>query len=106
MLGINRVPTLRASSRCPILYSRLRDIEAPMLAACYLTEFTEGLAQLYDLGTEIETYRDATELCAKLKQLESDPHKRRAMRTGAQRRALREHTVASTLNKIACALSV
>jgi hypothetical protein len=42
----------------PNTYSRLRDIEAPMLGACYLTEQTEGLECLYDIGNEIEIYKD------------------------------------------------
>src|SRR5205085_4456449 len=61
-IGVNRVSTTRASDHHPIVYSRLRDIEAPMLGACYLTEWTEGLEKLYELGTEIETYRTTEEL--------------------------------------------
>ena len=61
-LGVNRYPSLRFPLDRPDTYSRLRDIEAPMAGACYLTEWTEGLDQLYEPGCEIETYRDAAEL--------------------------------------------
>jgi hypothetical protein len=100
-LGINRVPTLLASDRRPLVYSRLRDIEAPMLGACYLTEWTAGLERLYDLGTEIETYRTAEELTAKLSELRADPERRISMRARAQRRALGEHSVARSIELIA-----
>jgi Glycosyl transferases group 1 len=95
-IGINRVYTARSSNRHPIVYSRLRDIEAPMLGACYLTEWTKGLEELYELGAEIETYRTADELNLKLADLKRDPQRRSAMRNRAQRRALFEHSIAHT----------
>ena len=63
-LGVNRYPSLRHPAGRPGTYSRLRDIEAPMVGACYLTEWTEGLDELYEPGVEIEVYRDAAELVA------------------------------------------
>jgi Glycosyl transferases group 1 len=100
-LGVNRVPTARHSSRAPLRYSRLRDIEAPMLGACYLTEWTEGLGHLFEVGTEIEAYRTPEELVAKLGELTADPKRRRAMRARAQRRALNEHCVPRSIARIA-----
>jgi hypothetical protein len=100
-IGVNRVPTARASDRLPLAYSRLRDIEAPMLGACYLTEQTAGLGELYELGAEIETYRTAEELAAKLDELTSDPPRRRSLRERGQRRALEEHSAARSLRRIA-----
>jgi hypothetical protein len=100
-IGVNRVPTAGASNHRPLAYSRLRDLEAPMVGACYLTEWTEGLGQLYDLGTEIETYRTAEELVAKLAEMQGDPVRRRRMREKGQRRVLAEHSVARTLRRIA-----
>jgi len=99
-VGINRVPTQRTVNRRPLAYSRLRDIEAPMLGACYLTEWTEGLSRLYQLGTEIETYRTADELSAKLRDLTADPSRRQSMRRAARSRALAEHSLARAMSKI------
>ena len=99
-VGVNRVPTQRALNRRPLAYSRLRDIEAPMLGACYLTEWTEGLPQLYQLGAEVETYRTADELSAKLRDLTGDPSRRQSMRRAARRRALAEHSLTRTMSKI------
>jgi hypothetical protein len=100
-IGINRVPTQRKSNRHPLAYSRLRDIEAPMLGACYLTEWTQGLEALYDLGHEIETYRTPEELTEKLDALRQDPQRRSRMRNRAQRRALRDHSVSRSVARIA-----
>jgi hypothetical protein len=99
-IGVNRVPSARRSLHRPSVYSRLRDIEAPMLGACYLTEWTEGLEHMYELGKDIETYRTAEELTSKLSELRSDPPRRAAMRGRAQRRALADHTVGRSMERI------
>jgi spore maturation protein CgeB len=98
---VNRYPSLRFPPDRPDTYSRLRDIEAPMAGACYLTEWTEGLDRLYDLGTEIDTYRDAAELVAKVASLSADPARRCRLRAAAQRRALSDHSISRTLARIA-----
>lgn len=100
-VGVNRVPTPRASNRQPLTYSRLRDIEAPMVGACYLTEWTRGLEDLYDIGTEIETYRTPEELAGKIAALIGDGARRRRLRERGQRRALDEHSAARSLRRIA-----
>lgn len=100
-LGVNRYPSLRFPLDEPDTYSRLRDIEAPMAGACYLTEWTEGLDQLYELGTEIETYRTASELVDKSRALAHDAPRRAKLRQAGQRRALADHTIARTLDSIA-----
>ncbi len=87
-IGINRVPSARRSNWKPLRYSRLRDIEAPMMGACYLTEWTEGIPSLYELGSEVESYRTPDELCWKLLELQSDPERRKLMSARAQSRVL------------------
>jgi hypothetical protein len=104
-VGISRVPAPHRSLRWPLSYSRLRDIEAPMLGACYLTEWTEGLDYLYDVGREIETYRTAEELCAKIDHLKRSPERRRSLRELGQKRALNDHSVARSLKKVTACLS-
>jgi hypothetical protein len=103
-IGVNRVPTFRRPPSDPLTYSRLRDIEAPMMGACYLTEWTEGLGQFYQIGTEIETYRTAAELVTKIELLRSDPTRRRNLRRNGQEKALAELTIAKSLTKIISAL--
>jgi glycosyl transferase family 1 len=101
VIGINRCPSFRRSFSNPLRYSRLRDIEAPMLGACYLTEMAPGLEDLYEVGTEIEAFRDASELVEKTRLLQRDPAKRLRLRQSGQRRALADHTVGRSLERIA-----
>lgn len=100
-VGVNRYPSLRFPFNRPDSYSRLRDIEAPMAGACYLTEWTEGLDELYDLGTEIETYRTPAELSSKVAELSADRPRRTRLRAAGQHRALAHHTIARTVESIA-----
>lgn len=106
ILGINRYPSFHYPFFKPDTYSRLRDIEVPMMGGCYLTEWTEGLEHLYDLGEEIETYRTAEEMVEKIQFLESEPQKRRKMRCSAQRRALEQHSVAKSIEIIGTTLGL
>lgn len=105
-IGINRVPTARRSNWRPLRYSRLRDLEAPMMGACYLSEWTEGLARLYEVGVEIETYRTPEELSWKLKELQRSLNLRRQLRSRGQARALAEHSVAKSLQTICARLGL
>lgn len=99
-LGVNRYPSFRHPFSRPDTYSRLRDLEAPMMGACYLTEWTEGLDQLYEIGKEIETYTTAEEMADKIRGLKADPSKRRRLRCEGSRRALADHNIPKTLNRI------
>ena len=106
VIGINRCPTFQRPFSTPLRYSRLRDIEAPMLGACYLTEMAPGIEELYDIGSEIETYRDAGELMEKAQRLQADPAKRLAIRREGQRRALADHTIEKSLNLLVAKLGI
>jgi hypothetical protein len=105
-LGVNRYPSFRHKLSSPDTYSRLRDIEAPMLGACYLTEWTEGLDQLYELGDEIETYCTAEEMVWKIEELKANSARRRELRRKGQRRAFADHSIGKSLSKIASALRI
>jgi len=105
-VGVNRYASPRRPVDRPDTYSRLRDLEAPMAGAAYLTEFAPGLGELYDIGREIEAYRDAAELAAKVASLERDEPRRQKLRALGQRRALGEHGIAQTIAKIAGRLGI
>jgi hypothetical protein len=96
-LGINRVHTFNKNI---LTYSRLRDLEAPMLGACYLTEYAEGLSHLYELGNDIETYTHADELVYKCRELMASKSKRKELRINGQKKALHIHSIPQSLNKI------
>ena len=76
-----------------------------MFGACYLTEWTPSVEQMYELGTEIETYRTPDELTGKLAELMAAPLRRRRMRERAQRHALHEHSVGRSIARLAARLS-
>ncbi len=105
-LGINRYPAPFAPAGNTPTYSRLRDIEAPMLGACYLTEWAPELPHLYELGSEIEVYRDETELVEQTRALLADPARRTRLRHAGLRRAQHDHSVGASLQKIARRLSL
>ena len=106
ILGINRVHTYRNSLHKPVKYSRLRDIEAPMMGACYLTEYTPDLESFYELGHDIETYDSPEELADKIAILLADPERRQNLRRAGQNRALGELSVRESLTKINRALAL
>ena len=100
-LGVNSYPSFQYPLNKPNSYSRLRDIEAPMLGGCYLTQYTEGLEYLYDLGSEINTYSTTEELSDKIIFLNLNQKIRNTLRINGQARALTEHSIHTSLRKIA-----
>jgi len=103
-IGINRVPTYKRPNSHPLVYSRLRDIEAPMLGACYVTEYCEGVETLYDLGKDILTYKTTAELVEQCNHLLKDPAKNAELRKNGQHKALTEHAIPASLKKLRKAL--
>jgi hypothetical protein len=99
-LGVNRYPSFQFPLSKPHSYSRLRDIEAPMLGACYLTEYTDGIEELYDIENEIAVYKNADELMGKIKELQADFNRRKKLKINGQKRALLDHNIPNSLNKI------
>lgn len=106
VLGVNRYPSFNYPLLKPDTYSRLRDIEAPMLGACYLTEWTAGLDQLYDIENEIWIYKSVEELTEKVKQLQKDASLRNKLKLNGQKRALDNHSIPQSLLKIFKKLSL
>lgn len=99
-LGVNRYPSFDFPFSNPNSYSRLRDIEAPMLGACYLTEYTEGLENMYEIGEEIETYKNEDDLVEKIKYLKSNEAQRKKLRLNGQKITLSQHSIPNSLHKI------
>ena len=71
---------------------RLRDFEGPMSRSCYLTGHSDEIAEFYDIGREIDTYRDAGELVDKTRFYLSHPDAAERLRDAGHRRAARDHT--------------
>jgi len=97
------IPELFARSRIvlgigAILHSsdftalKLRDFDAPMSGSFYLTQENPDLALVYEIGREIETWRDITQLVDKCRQYLADDAARERIAAAGRARAIAEHT--------------
>ena len=75
-----------------IPHVRLRDFEAPMCRACYLTGYTDEILDFYEPGTEIDLYRNTEELIEKTKYYLAHPTQAERLRAAGYERASRDHT--------------
>ena len=105
-LGINRYPSFHYPLHKPNTYSRLRDIEAPMLGACYLTEYTLGLENMYELNKEIVVYTTEEELISQANRLMNDKPLRNSLRINGQKKALNKLSIQNSLNIIKDTLGI
>lgn len=92
LLGINRCPHPGYPLHAPLVYSRLRDIEGPMMGACYLTEYCADVTELYEIGNEIAVYRNPDELIMESRRLLQDETARRKLRRLGRQAARSRHT--------------
>jgi hypothetical protein len=75
-----------------ISHVRLRDFETPMCRTCYLTGHNDEITEFYEVGSEIDTYHDQTELIDKVHFYFKNPTAAEHLRERGYRRALRDHT--------------
>lgn len=105
-LGVNRYPSFNFPIDQPDTYSRLRDLEAPMIGACYLTEKAPGISDLFEEGKEILTYTSAEELVEQSKRLLGDASLRKRLRTEGQKRSLNDWSIPASLNAMLSSLGL
>ncbi|MES2604833.1 MAG: glycosyltransferase [Pseudomonadota bacterium] len=89
-IGINE-QFVNRGPRPLLCFSKLRDFEATMAGACYLTQATPDLPALFEEDKEIMTYQSEAELVDKARFLLQRPATRTQMRNAAMKRALGEH---------------
>jgi spore maturation protein CgeB len=75
-----------------ISHIRLRDFEVPMCRTCYLTRHSDEITEFYDVGNEIDTYHDESELVGKARFYLANTDAAEKLREAGYRRALRDHT--------------
>jgi spore maturation protein CgeB len=101
-LGFSSVGNTHRDNR--ILQIRLRDFEAPMTGAFYMTEYMEELEEFFEIGKEIVCYHDKYDLGEKIKYYLGHDAERERIRQAGYQRALKEHTwqkrFAELFNKI------
>jgi spore maturation protein CgeB len=71
---------------------RLRDFEGPMSRTCYLTGHTDEIAEFYQLGKEVDTYKTEEELIDKTRFYLSHEEGADQLRAAGFARARRDHT--------------
>lgn len=91
-LGINCCPNPGYSFDKPLVVSKLRDLEAPLVGACYLTERCPDVDGLFEDGTEIFTYRNSSELVDKASMLLRDSSLRERLRQQGRKVVIGRHT--------------
>jgi spore maturation protein CgeB len=77
-----------------------RDFEAPLCGAFYITEHVDAIAQLYEIGEEIETFKNVPELVDKIKYYLENPDEIDAIGKAGRERALREYTWEKCIEKV------
>ena len=86
---------------CKDFYSlKMRDFDGPMSGSLYLTHNNPDLYELYEIGKEIETYRNPEECCEKIEYYLSEPLKAEAIAKAGRARAVRDHTWEKRFNKV------
>jgi Glycosyl transferases group 1 len=81
-------------------YPKMREFEATMAGACYLTQLTDESAELFEPSVEIETYADSEELASKARILLADAPRRNKLRQMGHRRAFETHTWAHRFERL------
>jgi spore maturation protein CgeB len=86
--------TAGASHRGPrrLTHLRLRDFEAPMSGALFLTEQQDELAEYFAIGEEVLTYTNRDDLLATVRYYLAHPERAERIRRAGRRRAVSEHT--------------
>lgn len=85
-------------------YLKLRDVEFPGYGCCYLTQHNEDVAQAFEVGREVMTFRHLPEAAALVRRNVRHPEEARAIGRAGRRRVLAEHTWAARLLELARAL--
>lgn len=78
----------------------LREFEAPMSGALYCTGYTDELAEMFEPGKEIVTYRNQHELLDKIQFYLRHQAEAEKIRQAGRERALRDHTYHQRFKKL------
>lgn len=83
-----------------------RDFEVPMSGGVYLTEHHDELAAFYEIGREVVTYTNFSNLLENIRHLLCNPDKAEQIRLAGMMRAMKEHTWEMRFEKIFGVLGV
>jgi glycosyltransferase involved in cell wall biosynthesis len=83
-----------------LTHLRLREFEAPMSGALYLTEDQPELAEYFEPGAEVLTYTDKDDLLEKARYFLAHQEQAERIRRAGAERARREHTWQHRFNQL------
>ena len=89
-----------------LTHLRLREFEAPMSGALYLTEDQPELAEYFEPGKEVLTYTDRDDLLEKVRYVLGHPEHAERIRRAGLERARREHTWQHRFGQLFAALGL
>jgi spore maturation protein CgeB len=75
-----------------LTHLRLREFEAPMSGALYLTERQDELAEYFCIGREVLAYADRDDLLDQVRYYLAHPEQAERIRRAGYHRARRDHT--------------
>ena len=79
-------------TRRPLRQVRLREFEAPMAGAFYVTEYLEEIGLHYEIGKEVVCFRSGDELVSLCRHYLKHDEERERIRRAGEARARRDHT--------------
>jgi spore maturation protein CgeB len=91
-LGFLEVYDRHDASRPVTRHMHLREFEAPMCGALYMTGYTDEVAECFEPGKEVVVYRNEEELLDKVRYYLAHPAEGERVRSAGLARALAEHT--------------
>ena len=89
-----------------LTHLRLREFEAPMSGALYLTEDQPELAEYFEPGTEVLTYTDQADLLDKARYYLAHPEQSERIRHAGLERARRDHTWQHSFSELFAAVGL
>jgi spore maturation protein CgeB len=81
--------------------NNLRLYEATGMGTLLVTDARRNMSQLFDVGSEVVTYRDAEECARMVRYYLDHPAEAASIAAAGQRRTLRDHTWANRMARIA-----
>jgi spore maturation protein CgeB len=82
-------------------YLKFRDVEFPGYGCCYLTEHNDDVADVFEVGNEVLTYRNMWEAADQIRRVRRAPEQARQIGVAGRQRVLAEHVWAVRLEQLA-----
>jgi len=88
------------ASRSGIKQIKARPFEATACGACLLTEYSEGIEEFFQPGSEVVCFRTLEEMVDKAKYYLNQEEERREIARTGEARSVRDHDIKARLQKI------